>query len=155
MAQRYLGTMIEGVTAVAESGASLLALNFSMSHNPLLAAAAHPLSVMAGKIRGSDPTPAPKTTEDVLDYGFEAARKAVPPLQRFLKSLGDGRSPNDGVFGMDWHALTGSDSRSITSFARVMVGIRDDPLLADSETKLSYKIRDIVHRVLSVSETFS
>lgn len=155
MAQRYLGTMIDGVTAIAESGASLLAMNFAMSHNPLLAAAVQPLTAMAGRIRGSENAPAPAATEDLSDHGFEAARRIVPPLQRFLKVLGDGRSIHDEVFGMDWRALSGDDNRSIHSFARVMAGYRDDPDLVKSKTPISLEVLNIIHRAMLVSHLSS
>ena len=117
--------MIDGVGAVVETGASVLAVNFAMKLSTL------------GLI--APPTPATKPLDDHTDYGFQVAKRLSGQIGEFSQYLGDGRSTNSGPFGMDWSSLSGASNRSVSVFLKVMASNRDDSQLSPPKTKFQAK----------------
>lgn len=140
--------MIDGVGAVVETGASVLAVNFAMKSSTLGSIA--PLILLVSKTQ--PPTPATKPLYDHTDYGFQVAKRLSGQIGEFSQYLGDGRSTNSGPFGMDWRSLSGAGNRSMSVFLKVMASSQDDLQLSPPKNEISSQVISVMHRVITASE---
>jgi hypothetical protein len=140
--------MIDGVGAVVETGASVLAVNFAMKSSTLGSIA--PLILLVSKTR--PPTPATKPLYDHTDYGVQVAKRLSGQIGEFSQYLGDGRPTNSGPFGVDWRSLSDAGNRSVSVFLKVMASNQDDLQLSPPKKEISSQVISVMHRVITVSE---